>query len=178
VRLTINTETDTYEQAIAAVQAAYGKRPVTPAAWPEAPTPYPGPEPGELSEDDLGNGWSERLLFDVIAALMPGARQVIRRIVDVGGQASYDSVQQYFAGQIPRSSIGGTLVSVQAVVRRRGPRTGAKLLQRNEQTRVYRIDQELLEPLRRAFTLAEARPDLLRGHEVGQPTRSDSASQS
>ncbi len=30
MRLTINTETDTYEQAIAAVQAAYGKRPAVP----------------------------------------------------------------------------------------------------------------------------------------------------
>ncbi|MEV6132006.1 hypothetical protein AB0M05_35340 [Streptomyces violaceusniger] len=45
VRLTINTETDTYEQAIAAVQAAYGLRPVTPADWPEPPAvdPRPGP---------------------------------------------------------------------------------------------------------------------------------------
>jgi hypothetical protein len=30
VRLTIDTEADTYEQAIATVQAAYGLRPVTP----------------------------------------------------------------------------------------------------------------------------------------------------
>lgn len=37
VRLTIDTETDSYEQAIAAVQAAYGLRPVVPDTWPPAP---------------------------------------------------------------------------------------------------------------------------------------------
>lgn len=39
VRLTIDTETDSYEQAIAALQAAYGLRPVVPGTWPPAPAP-------------------------------------------------------------------------------------------------------------------------------------------
>ncbi|MFJ5259836.1 hypothetical protein ACIQAC_05085 [Streptomyces sp. NPDC088387] len=45
MRLTINTETDTYEQAVAAVQAAYGLRPATHVDWPEAAVvdPRPGP---------------------------------------------------------------------------------------------------------------------------------------
>ncbi|MDT0616598.1 hypothetical protein RM812_41710, partial [Streptomyces sp. DSM 40712] len=77
----------------------------------------------------------------------------------------YGSVQQYFAGHSPRSAIGGTLTSVQAVVRRMGPASGVKLLQRDEQARVYRIERELLEPLRRAFSVADARPDLLRRGE-------------
>ena len=34
MQLTIDTETDTYEQTIAAVQAAYGLRPVAPGDWP------------------------------------------------------------------------------------------------------------------------------------------------
>jgi hypothetical protein len=41
VRLTIDTGTATYEQAIAAVQAAYGLRPAVPAAWPDAPDAEP-----------------------------------------------------------------------------------------------------------------------------------------
>ncbi|MGW7695564.1 hypothetical protein ACWGMA_43255 [Streptomyces asiaticus] len=45
MRLTIDTETDTYEQAIAAVQAAYELRPVTPADCPEAPALDPRPDP-------------------------------------------------------------------------------------------------------------------------------------
>ncbi|MFF7602326.1 hypothetical protein [Streptomyces mirabilis] len=124
MQLTIDTETDTYEQAIAAVQAAYKLRPVTPAGWPEAPAPDPRPDPLDLAEDDLGDGWSDRALFQVIAGLVPGARAVLRRITDLGGTASYDGIQQYFAthptSPIPRSRIGGTLTSVKAVQRRAG----------------------------------------------------------
>ena len=43
MRLTIDTETDTYEQAIAAVQSAYGLRPVVPPNWPEASAVGPDP---------------------------------------------------------------------------------------------------------------------------------------
>ncbi|MEU8852701.1 hypothetical protein AB0C70_42265 [Streptomyces sp. NPDC048564] len=60
MRLTIDTEADTYEQAVAAVQAAYGLQPVTPADWPEAPDPQPGPQ--VLAGDDLADGWSEQML--------------------------------------------------------------------------------------------------------------------
>lgn len=40
VRLIIDTGTDSYEQAIAAVQAAYGLRPDVPAGWRDADCPY------------------------------------------------------------------------------------------------------------------------------------------
>ncbi|MGW2706564.1 hypothetical protein [Streptomyces sp. NPDC001340] len=56
MRLTIDTETDTYEQAIAAVQAAYGLRPTVPADWPEATAVEPCPGPQDLSADDIGDG--------------------------------------------------------------------------------------------------------------------------
>ncbi|MER6532914.1 hypothetical protein ABT215_03640 [Streptomyces sp900105755] len=79
MRLTIDTETDAYEQAIAAVQAAYGLRPGIPAAWPDAPVADPRPGPQELAEDGLADGWSEQLLFHMIASLAPGARAVLRR---------------------------------------------------------------------------------------------------
>jgi hypothetical protein len=72
VRLTIDTGTDTYEQAIAAVQAAYGLRPDVPAAWPDAPATDPRPGPQDLTDDDLANGWTDQLLFQLVAALMPG----------------------------------------------------------------------------------------------------------
>ncbi|MFD3503471.1 hypothetical protein ACFWWT_39735 [Streptomyces sp. NPDC058676] len=43
MQLTIDTQTDTYEQAIAAVQAAYGLNPTAVASdWPQAPAPGPG----------------------------------------------------------------------------------------------------------------------------------------
>lgn len=165
MRLTIDTETDTYEQAIAAVQAAYGMRPVTPADWPEASDPRPGPQ--DLAADDLADGWSEQLLFQMIAALMPGARAVLRRITDLGGTASYDDVQQHFAEHpvtpIAPSRIGGTLTSIKAVQRRVGPDGAGPLLQRDERARRYSIDDILVAGLQRAFALADARPDLLRG---------------
>ncbi|MFD5388220.1 hypothetical protein ACFWMG_25445 [Streptomyces sp. NPDC127074] len=125
VRLTINTETDTYEQAIAAVQVAYGLRPVTPDGWPEPPAVDPRPGPQDLDDDDIGNGWSEQALFRMIASLIPGARAVLRRITDLGGTASFDEGQQYFADHpttpITKAKIGGTLTSIPAVQRRVGP---------------------------------------------------------
>ncbi|MFF5497894.1 hypothetical protein [Streptomyces aquilus] len=52
------------------------------------------------------------MLFQLLAALMPAARAVLRRITEVGGTASYDDVQQHFAHHptrpIPISLIGGT----------------------------------------------------------------------
>ncbi len=167
VRLTTDTTTDTYEQAIAAVRAAYGLRPDTPAGWPQAPALEPRPGPQDLSIDGLGDGWSDQLLFQVVAALKPGARMVLRRIADLGGAASYDDVQQYFADHltypIPTSRIGGTLTSIKAVQRRIAPDSTGPLLQRDERARLYRIDDALVPGLTRAFAMADARPDLLRG---------------
>ena len=169
VRLTIDNETDTYEQAIAAVQTAFGLRPVTPADWPEPPPVEPRPDPQDLSADDIMNGWNEQALFRMIASLMPGARAVLHRITELGGTASFDEVQQYFADHpttpIPKAKIGGTLTSFQAVQRRVGPAgstSSARLLQRDERARLYHIDRVLVEGLRRAFAIADARPDLLR----------------
>jgi hypothetical protein len=174
LRLTIDTETDSYEQAIAVVQAAYGLRPDVPADWLDAPATEPRPGPDDLGEDDLGDGWTERLLFQMIASLMPGARAVLRRIVEMGGTASYDEVQQYFAvhptDPIPRTKIGGSLTSVKAVQRRVGPAGADHLLQRDERARLYRIERVLVEGLSRAFTLADCRPDLMRRDPDGQET--------
>ncbi|MFF7845279.1 hypothetical protein ACFZC6_42050 [Streptomyces ossamyceticus] len=171
MRLTIDTETDTYEQALAAVQAAYGLRPDVPAAWPDAPAAEPRPGPQDLADDDLADGWTDELLFGLIAALMPGARAVLRRITELGGTASYDDVQHHFAHHpthpIPISRIGGTLTSVRAVQRHLGPDGAGPLLQRDERARRYRIDDVLVDGLRRAFALADARPDLLRGEPSG-----------
>ncbi|MFI6808949.1 hypothetical protein ACIBO6_28740 [Streptomyces luteogriseus] len=109
----------------------------------------------------------------MIASLVPGARAVVRRITELGGTASYQDVQHHFAEnstlRIPPSKIGGTLTSVKAVQRRVGPDGGA-LLQRNEQARRYRMDDRLVAGLQRAFALAEARPDLLRGEPSGADT--------
>ncbi|SEB31141.1 MULTISPECIES: hypothetical protein [Streptomyces] len=174
MRLTIDTGTDTYEQAIAAVQAAYGLRPVAPADWPEAPAVDPRPVPQDLSGDDIGNGWSEQVLFRVIASLMPGARAVLRRITDLGGTTSFGEVQQYFADHpttpIATAKLGGTLTSIKAVQRRVAPTGAPRLLQRDERARLYHVDQTLVEGLRRAFAIADARPDLLRGEPTAPAT--------
>ncbi|GAB3009877.1 hypothetical protein GCM10023080_090080 [Streptomyces pseudoechinosporeus] len=162
VRLTIDTQTDTYEQAIAAVQAAYGLNPTAIAGgWPDAP-PASRPGPESLSGDDLWEGWTDRMLFDTVASVMPGARAVLRRLVELGGTASFDDVQTYFADHpttpIPPKKIGGTLTSIRAVRRRVGPNNRADILERDDRRRIYRIDPALLEGLKRVFALA----DLLR----------------
>ncbi|MER6161741.1 hypothetical protein ABT147_40585 [Streptomyces sp. NPDC001868] len=171
MRLTIDTGTDTYEQAIAAVQAAYGLRPDVPVAWPDAPAAEPRPGPRDLADENLADGWTDQLLFQLIAALMPGARAVLRRITEQGGTASYDDVQQHFAHHpthpIPVSRIGGSLTSIKAVQGRIGPDGAGPVLQRDERARHYRIDNALLPGLTRVFALADARPDLLRGEPSG-----------
>ncbi|MFF4361247.1 hypothetical protein [Streptomyces sp. NPDC001604] len=168
MRLTIDTDTDTYEQAIATVQAAYGLQPATPPDGPEAPDPRPGPQ--DLAEADLADGWSEQTLFQLVAVLMPGAREVLRRITELGSSASYDEVQQHFAHRptnpIPISRIGGTLTSIKAAQRRVAPDNSGPFLQRDERARRYRIDDLLVAGLMRAFAMADARPDLLRGKPV------------
>ena len=157
---------DTYEQAIAAVQAAYGLRPDVPVAWPDAPVADPRPGPQDLAAD----GWTDQLLFQMVASLVPGARAVLRRITELGGSASYEDVQHHFAGHpalpIPPSKIGGTLTSVKAVQRRTGPDRAGPLLQRDERARRYRIDDVLVAGLQRAFSLADVRPDLLHGPDA------------
>ncbi|WP_406429991.1 hypothetical protein OHB00_50015 [Streptomyces sp. NBC_00631] len=174
MRLTIDTETDTYEQAIAAVQAAFGLRPGVPAAWPDAPDAEPRPGPQDLADNDLVDGWTDQLLFHMIASLVPGARAVLRRITELGGTASYEDVQHHFADRptnpIPPSKIGGTLTSVKAAQRRVGPDGAGPLLQRDERARHYRIDDVLVAGLQRAFALADTRPDLLRGEPSGPTT--------
>ncbi|MFG2794616.1 hypothetical protein [Streptomyces sp. NPDC048419] len=167
VQLTIDTKTDSYEQAIAAVQAAYGLNPAPVASnWPTAPMVEARPGPETLSSEDLWEGWTDRLLFDTVAAVMPGARAVLRRLVEVGGTATYDDIREHFIDHpqtpIPQGKIGGVLTSVRAVRRRIGPRNRADVLQLGDRVRVYRIEPALLEGLKRAFDLADARPDLLR----------------
>ncbi|MGW5434050.1 hypothetical protein ACWET9_44035 [Streptomyces sp. NPDC004059] len=166
MRLTIDTETDTYEQAIAAVQSAYGLRPVVPQEWPDAAVVVAGPDPQDLGAEDIGDGWSDQMPFHVIASLKPGARAVLRRVTELGGTASYDDVQQYFTDHpttpIPPTKIGGTLTSVRAVQRHVGPAGAGRLLQLDVRARVYRIDRALVDGLSRAFAFADARPDLMR----------------
>jgi hypothetical protein len=59
------------QQAIASLQAAYGLRPDVPAAWPDAPAADPRPGPQDLADDNLVDGWTDQLLFRLIASLVP-----------------------------------------------------------------------------------------------------------
>lgn len=72
--LTVDTETDTYEQAIAAVQAAYGLRPDVPVAWPD--TPAPDPRPGSDAHPRPGRLRSS-LIFRIRAS-STNTRSIVR----------------------------------------------------------------------------------------------------
>jgi hypothetical protein len=165
VQLTIDTQRDTYEQAIAAVQAAYGFNPATvTSSWPPAPAHEPQPGPETLSSEDLGQGWTERMLFDTVAALMSRARAVLRRLVEVGGSATYEDIQTHFADHpetpIEPKRIGGTLTSVRAVRRRIGPDNRTQLLERNESARASTgSSPALVEGLKKASDAHAPLPD-------------------
>ncbi|MFF7550134.1 hypothetical protein ACFZCU_41870 [Streptomyces canus] len=167
MQLSIDTRTDTYEQAIVGVQAAYGLNPATVgSSWPDAPAAVPRPGPESLSGEGLGLGWTDRMLFDTIAAVVPGARAMLRRLVDVGGTASYKEVQDHFAVHsetpIDPKRIGGTVTSIRAVRHRVGPDNRSNLLERDDRRCIYWIEPALREGLKGAVDLADARPDLLR----------------
>ncbi|HEY1157950.1 MAG TPA: hypothetical protein VGE95_16885 [Arthrobacter sp.] len=167
MQLIIDTQRDSYEQALAAVQAAYGRTPVSPSAGaPSGPEPVARPDVGGLGGANLWEGWTERLLFQTLAAVIPGARTVLRRLVELGGTAAYDDIRQYFATHpetpIPAGRIVGALASVRAVRRRIGPDNKTNVVELDERVRIYRIEPALLAGLKQAFTLADARPDLLR----------------
>ncbi|MFD5016654.1 hypothetical protein [Streptomyces chartreusis] len=138
--------------------------------WPGASELVSRPGTETLRGDVLWEGWTERMLFDTLASVLPGARAVLRRLVELGGTASYDDVQAHFADHpttpIPKNKIGGTLTSIRAIRRRVGPDNRTKLLELDDRRRVYRIEPTLAEGLKRAFDLADARPDLLRQETV------------
>ncbi|MGW2328487.1 hypothetical protein ACWC5C_22405 [Streptomyces sp. NPDC001700] len=148
------------------MQAAYGLLPVTPADWPEPPPVDPRPDPRDLSGDDIGDGWNEQALFRRIASLMPGARAVLRRITELGGTASFDEVQQYFADHpttpITKARISGALASVPAVQRRVGPADSSPPTPAGRAGTAL-PDRPGAEGLRRAFVIADGRPNLQRG---------------
>ncbi|WP_329251328.1 hypothetical protein [Streptomyces canus] len=60
----MDAQTATYEQAIAAVHAAYGLNPAAvKSSWPDASASMPRSGPERLSGEDLGQRWTERMLF-------------------------------------------------------------------------------------------------------------------
>jgi hypothetical protein len=79
------------------VQAAYGLNPAAVASSCGRSRGGARPGPESLSGEDLGQGWTERMLFDTVAAVVPGARAVLRRLVEVRGTPSYEEVQDHFA---------------------------------------------------------------------------------
>ncbi|MEU0213384.1 hypothetical protein [Streptomyces canus] len=89
----------------------------------------------------------------------------------MGGTASYEEAQDHFAVHsetpIALKRIGGRLTSIRAVRRRVGPDNRRNLLERDDRRRIYWIELALLEGLKRAFDLADARPDLLRQEPTG-----------
>ncbi len=72
----------------------------------------------------------------------------------------YDAVQQYFAthpsSPIPQQQIGGTITRFHAVQRHVGPAGAGRLLQRDEQARIHRINPALVAGLHGVFLLRSA----------------------
>ncbi|MGW5658595.1 hypothetical protein ACWEWG_00580 [Streptomyces sp. NPDC003758] len=64
--------------------------------------------------------------------MMPGARAVLRRLVDLGGTGTYDEFREHLIGRperpMPQGQIGGKLTSIRAVRRGIGPNNKINVL--------------------------------------------------
>ena len=160
MRITIDTQRDSYEDALATLQAAY-RRPATPARGHAVPA-----LPDGLSAEPIVAGWSEQHLFRLIAQVLPNAREVLRYLAhQERREVPYDQVRAHFAGHpthpIGPRRMGGTLTSLDAVRKQVAP-TSYKPVVSDEKQRVYRLDPRIAQGLRQAFKAADAHPDLLR----------------
>ncbi|MDH6436098.1 hypothetical protein M2158_004638 [Streptomyces sp. SAI-144] len=134
--------------------------------WPDAPAAVPRPGAESLSGEDLGQGWTERMIFDTVAAVVPGARAVLRRLVEVGGPACTKKsrtgspctprLRSIRSGSAARSPASARYGAGSA------PTTGPTSWSGTTAGCPCWIEPPLLDGLKRAFDLAEARPDLLR----------------
>ncbi|MGW0580468.1 hypothetical protein ACWD25_31940 [Streptomyces sp. NPDC002920] len=82
---------------------------------------------------------------------------MLRRLVELGGTASYDDIREHFIDHpgtpIPQGKIGGVRI---------GPDNRTDVLELDDRVRVHQIEPAIVEGRKRAFALADARPDLLR----------------
>jgi hypothetical protein len=169
VQFTIDTERDSYEQALAALRAAYGVADLGSAA--EKYLPYrPKKLPPLYASLPLDNrsivgGWTERHLFYLVAHVRPGAREVLRYLAAQEGEVPFDQVRAHFAQHpvhpIVPGRLGGTMTSIDAVRRRIAPTT-YKPLGRDTERRVYLLDDRIRHGLRHAFAVVSEHPELLR----------------
>jgi hypothetical protein len=165
VQIVIDTATDTYQQALATLRAAYG--------YPEAEAARRVREEDagvavemELSGEEIVGGWSDQLLYPLIAEVKPNAREVVRYIAGHAPEVPFGQVQKYFADHathpIPTSNIGGTMTSVSSACRHLNPHSAFKPVERDTKRQVYVVDPDVAAGFTRAFEVADAHPERLR----------------
>jgi hypothetical protein len=161
MRITIDTQRDSYEDALATLQAAY-RRPVHAPGYSRVLQELPA----GLSDESIVAGWSEQHLFRLIAQVLPNAREVLRYLVHQGlREVPYEQVRAHFAEHpthpIGPRRMGGTLTSVDAVRKQVSPSAYRPIVS-DEKQHVYRLDPRIAQGLRKAFEVADAHPHLLR----------------
>jgi hypothetical protein len=159
MRITIDTAVDTYDSALAALQAAFGVSPPPTAAPERIRVRFQG-QAAELNDEGLPGGWTEQSLYLVLSDLKANAREVIRCVAENAPMITRADVVKLLRDDPARptlraSQIGGTMTSLKRVLRRRDEDPLA-LLDRDYNASAYLMDVEVAAAVLNIMRLIDA----------------------
>src|SRR5947207_13525316 len=111
MKVTIDTETDDFDSAVAAVHAAYGY------AYEDTDEDESGPVPPSTQGSTvLPGGWTAKKLRNWVSYLQPDAVEVVRYVAAHGPEVGYDEVAKYLGalkgtGPVAGKALGGAMSS-------------------------------------------------------------------
>ena len=143
MKVTIDTETDDFDSAVAAVYAAYG---------------YTYEDAGEDASDPatpsntqgstvLPGGWTEKKLRKWVSYLQPDAVEVVRYVATHGPEVGYDEVAKYLGalkgtGPVAGKALGGAMSSAGHAVKYIAG-VKSQPIDRDHTRRLYVIDAKI-----------------------------------
>ncbi|MDO3687370.1 hypothetical protein [Micromonospora sp. C28ISP2-4] len=143
MRVTVDTDTDSFEQAVATVYAAYGKE----FEWKggEATTAPTQKVPHGSGSSILPGGWTEKKLRKWASYLQEDAQHVVRYVAAHGPEVSYDDVQDFLGklrgltGPVDGKVLGGAMSSGGHALKYI-PGVNSQPIDRDHARRLYVID--------------------------------------
>lgn len=149
VLITIDTKVDSYIKALARLRAAYG-----------VPAGELASECG-LSDDDLGDGWTERTLLGVIERAGPAARAVLRFIAENGPAVPAVDVRRHLASHpehaLNAHQFSGVITNLRGAARQRRGAADPVLFPGFDSQRRYSLEPSVARGVLAAFEVFDVR---------------------